>query len=176
MRRTSLIVITLTALTAGCANDTDAPADGEFLTAPAFSNAPVGRWQSHATGSEEVPAVDTRAQGQANFWLSSDGSELHYRLNVANIEDVVQSHIHMAPAGVSGPIVVWLYPPAPPSQLIPGRFQGVLEAGVITEANLMGPLAGMTLDALLDAIRSGNAYVNVHTLAHPPGEIRGQVH
>jgi hypothetical protein len=174
MRSTSLIVITLAFTGAACANDTGVPADGEFLTAPAFAAA-GGSLHAHAHGGEEVPAVDTRAQGQANFWLSADGTELRYRLNVANIEDILQSHIHMAPAGSNGPIVVWLYPPAPPSQLIPGRFQGVLEAGVITEANLTGPLAGMTLDALLDAIRSGNAYVNVHTLSHPPGEIRGQV-
>jgi hypothetical protein len=31
------------------------------------------------------------------------------------------------------------------------------------------------MSALIDAIESGNAYVNVHTVAHPPGEIRGQL-
>jgi hypothetical protein len=100
---------------------------------------------------------------------------LAYTLIVANIVDVTQSHIHMAPAGANGGIVAWLYPSAPPLQLIPGRSQGILGQGVITAANLVGALAGQTLQDLLDAIAAGNTYVNVHTVQLPPGEIRGQI-
>jgi hypothetical protein len=132
-------------------------------------------FRAHLTGDQEVPAVDTRAQGQAQFWLSDDGSELRYRLNVANIEDVLMSHIHMAAAGVNGPVVAWLYPPGPPPQLIPGRFSGVLATGVVTDAQLTGPLAGMTLADLLAAMSAGDTYVNVHTTANPGGEVRGQI-
>jgi hypothetical protein len=60
-------------------------------------------------------------------------------------------------------------------QLIPGRSQGILGQGVITAANLVGALAGMTLQDLLDAISAGNTYVNVHTVQLAPGEIRGQI-
>ena len=132
-------------------------------------------FHAHLTGAEEVPPVATQAQGQAIFQLSRDGMLIHYRLNVANIEDVTQAHIHLGPAGTNGPVVVWLYPSAPPAVLIPGRFQGVLAAGVITEANLVGQLAGQTLTDLLEHMKNGDTYVNVHTLAHPSGEIRGQI-
>jgi hypothetical protein len=127
------------------------------------------------SGDQEVPAVDTRARGQATFTLSEDGSELSYRLIVANLENVTMAHIHLAPAGVNGPVVLWLYPAGPPPQLIEGRSSGVLATGTATEANLVGPLAGAPLSALIEAMRSGNAYVNVHTSQYPPGEIRGQI-
>ncbi|HEX6302971.1 MAG TPA: CHRD domain-containing protein [Anaerolineales bacterium] len=128
-------------------------------------------------GRNEVPAVDTNAQGQAIFQLNQAGDAISYKLIVANIEDVLMAHIHLAPAGENGGVVVWLYPEdGPPPQLIPGRFDGVLAEGTITEADLVGDLTGMTLDDLLAAMRSGNTYVNVHTTANPGGEIRGQIH
>ena len=134
-----------------------------------------GRWAVHATGDNEVPPNASLAQAQANFKLSDDGMSLSYKLNVANIENVLQSHIHMAPAGTNGAIVAWLYPSAPPAQLIPGRSQGTLGEGTITAANLVGPLAGQPLSALVAAISAGNAYVNVHTSQFPPGEVRGNL-
>ena len=134
-------------------------------------------FRTHLSGDEEVqvPAVVTGAQGQATFKLSDDGQSITFKLNVANIENVTQAHIHLAPAGQNGGIVVWLYPSAPPQILIPGRTNGNLAEGTITAANLTGALAGQPLSALLDQIRAGNAYVNVHTSQHPPGEIRGQL-
>lgn len=135
----------------------------------------VMNFRAHLSGAEEVPAVETRAQGQAIFQLSADRTSLHFQVNVANIFDVTMAHIHLAPAGQNGAVVVWLYPSAPPAVLIPGRFQGVLAAGVITDASLVGPLAGQTLEDLVAAIEAGEAYVNVHTTAFPGGEVRGQI-
>jgi hypothetical protein len=142
---------------------------------PALSANGPSNYRTHLTGAEEVPAVETRAQGQAIFKLSADGTELHYKLIVANIENVTQAHIHVGAAGVNGPVVVWLYPDGPPPQLIEGRFQGVLASGTITADDLVGDLAGQPLSALIDHINAGNAYVNVHTLANPGGEVRGQI-
>jgi hypothetical protein len=130
---------------------------------------------THLNGDEEVPARDTRAQGQAIFQVNEDGTAVSYTLIVANIENVTQAHIHLAPAGSNGGIVAWLYPAAPPSQLIEGRTQGTLGEGTLTASSLVGSLAGQPLSALLDAMRNGGAYVNVHTLQFPPGEIRGQI-
>jgi CHRD domain len=138
---------------------------------------------AHLSGGDEVPAVVTKATGQAIFHLSEDGTVLSYRLIVANIENVVASHIHVGPSGVNGPVVAFLYGGAPPGG---GPTNGVLAEGTITAANLVGPLAGQPLSALLDAMNSGNAYVNVHTNDgvpptntgagdFPGGEIRGQI-
>lgn len=131
--------------------------------------------RTHLSGDEEVPARDTSAQGQAIFQINEDGTAISYTLVVANIENVTQAHIHLAPAGSNGGIVVWLYPAAPPSQLIPGRTQGTLGEGEITAASLIGTLSGKPLSDLIDAMKSGGAYVNVHTSQFLPGEIRGQI-
>ncbi len=144
--------------------------------APALSQGPDSNFRTHLTGDEEVPAVETQAQGQAIFKLSADGESLDYKLIVANIENVLMAHIHLAPAGQNGGVVVWLYPEdGPPAELIPGRTDGVLAEGTITAQDLVGALDGATLEDLLEAMRAGNTYVNVHTTQNPGGEVRGQI-
>ena len=100
--------------------------------------------RTHLSGDEEVPVRDTGAQGQAIFQVNEDGTAISYKLNVANIENVTQAHIHLAPAGANGGIVAWLYPAAPPAQLIPGRTQGTLGEGEITASSLVGALSWTT--------------------------------
>jgi hypothetical protein len=139
---------------------------------------------AHLSGGQEVPTVNTQAQGQAIFHLGGAGSELNFKLNVANIENVVAAHIHLGAAGANGPVVAFLYGPAPAGG---GRADGVLAEGTITAANLTGPLAGQPLSALIAAMAAGNTYANVHTNDgvpptntgpgdFPAGEIRGQIH
>lgn len=139
---------------------------------------------AHLSGGEEVPANASLGQGQAIFRLSADGTELYYKLIVSNVNNVVASHIHWAPAGSNGPVVAFLYGAAPAGG---GRTDGVLAEGTITAADLRGVLAGQPLSALIEQIELGNAYVNVHTNDGvaptntgpgdiPGGEIRGQIH
>jgi hypothetical protein len=144
---------------------------------------------THLRGRTEVPARDTGAQGQALFHLSDNGQAMDYKLIVANIDNAFMAHIHMAPAGVNGPIAVWLYPSTTPGVTAPlgqGRLDGVIAEGTFTAANFTGPLAGHTMSDLVDAIQTGNAYVNVHTNDNvdgtntgpgdfPGGEIRAQL-
>ena len=132
-------------------------------------------FNAHLNGDQEVPPVTTLATGQANFKLRNNGTELHYKLIVANIEDVLMAHLHAAPAGQNGGVVAWLYPSAPPPQLIPGRSDGVLAEGVITADDLVGSLEGQPLSALIELMEDGGIYVNVHTEGVPTGEIRGQI-
>jgi hypothetical protein len=134
----------------------------------------------HLDGDTEVPANASLATGQAIFKLSADGTSLDYKLIVANLDNPVAAHIHVGPPGVNGPVVVLLFS-GPPGG---GTANGVIAEGTITAANLVGPLAGQPLSALIDALNSGNAYVNVHTNDGVPpagtgpgdlpgGEIRG---
>jgi hypothetical protein len=148
---------------------------GVTLTSSTVFAISKSNFRAHLSGNNEVPVVETQAQGQAIFKLSNDGQVLYYKLIAANIEDVLQSHIHLAPEGVNGPVIAWLYPSEPPAILISGRFSGVLAMGTITGDDLVGPLEGSSISDLVDQIETGNTYVNVHTLANPAGEIRGQI-
>lgn len=135
------------------------------------------------SGGQEVPARDTHATGNAVFHLRADGGELEYKLIVANIENVFASHIHCGAAGVNGPVGVTLFMGSPAS----GSANGIIASGTITTPNPGNACGWVTLDDVLNAMRSGDTYVNVHTNDgmgdpntgpgdFPGGEIRGQVH
>lgn len=117
---------------------------------------------------------DSLAQGQAIFKLSEDGSSVSYKLNVANIDKVVAAHIHrFVSKGANGPILVWLYPSTSPGAGSPtGRVDSTLISGSFSSANLVG----VTWEQFLELMRSGDAYVNVHTTEAPAGEINGHIH
>lgn len=124
-------------------------------------------FHAHLQGGNEVPPVDTQAQGQAIVKVT--GSGLEVTLIVANIEDVVAAHIHCAPEGVNGPVGVTLFSGGPVSE------NGVLAKEVIGAPDAGNGCDWTDIDDVVTAIRNGNAYINVHTVAHPPGEIRGQL-
>lgn len=135
-------------------------------------------FRAHLSGSEEVPAVETQGQGQAIFKLSKDGTELDYKLIVANIQDVTQAHIHCGSDDVNGPVVAFLF------GFVPGGVDvnGILREGTITASDVIPrpdspvcPGGIADFEELLDNLRSGEAYVNVHTVDNPGGEIRGQI-
>ena len=161
MKRTSVFLLVLVLVLFAAIGGVSAKSDTHF--------------EAHLAGENEVPANGSQATGQAIFRVVDDGQAIEYTLIVANLDDLHMSHIHLAQAGVNGGIVVWLYPSAPPAQMIPGTTNGVLATGRITAANLTGSLAGRPLSALIDQMVAGNAYVNVHTMAFPGGEIRGQI-
>jgi hypothetical protein len=177
----------------------DAPNPTAPLEVPVFSHSSNASPSSNGgnlgtplSAAEEVmPAGvvnQSLARGNATFQLNAAGDTLTYRVILANIENAFMAHIHQAPFGVNGPITVWLYPSTAPmaGPVGGGRIDGVVAEGSITAANLVGPLAGMPLSALLSDLRNGRAYVNVHTNDgvaptntgpgdFPGGEVRGQV-
>jgi len=137
-----------------------------------------GGFAAHLTGTQEVLMVGTSvpgtslATGLASFKLTEDGKALQYRLSVSHLTGIVGAHIHLNGAGVNGPVVVFLFNSAVPT----GGVNGLLSEGIITAASFVNQLAGHPFSELLTDIRSGDAYVNVHTVPnHPGGEIRGQV-
>ena len=138
---------------------------------------PGTEFEALLSGGEEVPAVTTTATGNAT--ITVEGSQIVYRVDVANLANAVVSHIHVAPEGVNGPVRLNL---CGTPDGVPACVSGT---GVLVEgAN--GNTEGITFDSLVSAIRAGNAYVNVHTDdgEDPPntgagdmgtGEIRGQI-
>ena len=139
---------------------------GFVLAAATNATAQGNAFVAHLSGDEEVPSVETSAQGQ--FVLRSR-VDLEYKLIVANIEDVFASHIHCAPPGTNGPVGLTLFSGAP-----------VTVNGILAEGPILGPDQGNAcgwenIDDLLAAIAAGNTYVNVHTESWPAGEIRGQI-
>ncbi len=156
-----------------CNNTPIAPDSAAQTTTTASARLGGGSYKAHLTGDQEVATepVVTNATGQINLKLSKDGTELYYKLIVANIDNVRFAHLHLAPAGKNGPIVVDLF--HVPELGV--SVNGILAEGVITAAMLKGPLAGKSLSDLIAAIEAGNVYANVHTMQYLGGELRGQV-
>ncbi|WP_242315823.1 CHRD domain-containing protein [Bacillus cereus group sp. BfR-BA-01355] len=123
-------------------------------------------------GRNEVPPVETDARGQAFFKLSRDELSLKFKLELFDIENVVVAHLHLGAKGTNGPVVAFLFGPI----TNPVSIECATFTGMITQEDLVGPLAGQTLDALVNEIIAGNIYINVHTVQHPSGEIRGQLY
>ena len=110
------------------------------------------------TGTQEVPPGDPDATGQASFTFNPGQGEICYDIQVQNITLPARAaHIHVAPVGVAGPIVVPLTAPD-----ASGHSSGCV-TGVdreLVKAILMHP---------------ENYYVNVHTSDYPSGAVRGQL-
>jgi hypothetical protein len=115
-------------------------------------------YQTALSGANETEIVDSRASGQAFLTLSADMTQLYYRVLVTNIADITASHIHEAPPGANGGVVFTL-------------FDG---SGDFDPQN---PVSGVLSPSIsqVAAILAGDYYINVHTAAYPPGEIRGQI-
>src|SRR5688500_8113031 len=140
--------VALAAAAAGCSQFGQSPTQPNVISTPLFFNAAGSggpeNHRTHLTGREEVftPATpgaptpaDSHAQGQAIFHVSPDGTSVDYTLIASNIANVTQAHIHCAPAGSNGPIVMWLYPSPSSTSALPGgggRHDGVLAEGMFT--------------------------------------------
>jgi CHRD domain len=130
---------------------------------------------AYLSGSNEVPPVTTAGSGISNFQLLPVGHQqiISYQLILKNMSGVTGAHIHSGKQGENGPVVAALFNPTMSGPT--GAINGQLRTGTITSSNLTGPLAGQQISALVDMIRSGGAYVNVHTTQNQNGEVRGQI-
>ena len=118
-------------------------------------------------GLQEVPPVLTAGSGSMTVFLNNDQSAMTFTLDFSNLNNINAAHIHVAPVGVDGPII---FPMADAS------FASPL-TGTLTDAGLTPQPAGnvSTFPDAVNAMITGNTYVNVHTTANPDGEIRGQI-
>jgi hypothetical protein len=142
-----------------------------------------GKFDESLSGYQESPAaISTLGNGTFDAELSNDGTEISYRLSYAGLEgDVLQSHIHFGRASDAGGISVFLCTnlgngPAG-TQACPASPAAI--TGTITAADVIGPV-GQGIEAgafaeLVQAMRAGVTYANVHSTKWPGGEIRTQL-
>ena len=111
------------------------------------------------SGANEVPPVPTNATGLATLDLDNATGQIDFVVSEVGIDAPTMAHIHEAPVGVNGPVKVDLL----------ALGGGMLHPDM--------PLMGSTTltPAQISTMKSEGFYVNVHSLAHPGGEIRGQV-
>ena len=108
------------------------------------------------TGANEVPGPgDPDGTGTARITINPGQARICWELTVSNIASATAAHIHSAPVGVAGPVVLPLSPPSD------GQSQGCADVD----------------RSLADAIRKApqGYYVNVHNSDFPAGAIRGQL-
>lgn len=102
------------------------------------------------SGSQHSPPVSSTGTGSATFTL--DGDQLSYVITYQNLVGTeIMAHIHNAPPGDNGPIVI----PLP---------TGSPKIGTAT----LTPL-------LMAELLAGNLYINVHSDLFPNGELRGNI-
>ena len=132
-------------------------------------------FQADLAGSNEVPARDTGATGGCGFVVEGDRVEFSISTKALS-GPVVGAHIHIGAAGANGPVRVPFIGPnlAGTNTVTPFNAPdpGILIDGSFGSSDVTG---GLTLADVLSAMRSGNAYCNIHTTTFPGGEIRGQI-
>ena len=169
MIRTRLFAMSVMALAFVVACDTDDD-DGTGPIAQTFT--------ASLSGANERPnPVTTPATGSATFTLSADENTLTWNVTVTGLNNATAAHIHVGGAQIAGPVILGLF--AGPTANNPPI------TGSTTRATFPSTL-GISWDALISLMRSGDTYVNVHTdngVAptntgpgdFPGGEIRGQL-
>ncbi len=107
-------------------------------------------------GAEEVPGPgDADGTGSASITVNPGLGQVCFTLSVSNIATAAAAHIHEAPAGVAGPVVVGLDAPSSGSS-----------SGCKT----------VSRELAKDIIQNpSDYYVNVHNAEFPGGAVRGQL-
>lgn len=132
-------------------------------------------------GLNEVPPTTSRGSGELHATLDRDETTLTFRLEYRNLTGGPgAAHIHFAPTKVNGGVMVF-FCGGGGKPLCPTTTSGTV-TGTITAADIVGPLAQGIAPApagdfadVVRAIRTGNAYANIHSERFPGGEIRGQI-
>jgi len=145
--------------------------------------------EADLNGFQEVPPFSTAATGKFRAQIDPTGNTVAFELSYQALEGNAQeAHIHFGQPGVNGGVSVFLcsnMPNPPPSGVAspPGAQSCPTPSGTVTgtiqASDVLGPtaqgIAAAEIAKLLEAIRAGIAYVNVHSTKAPNGEIRGQI-
>lgn len=139
------------------------------LAAANSSYAQNEKYRAKLDGNNEVPPINSTAEGVINFKTKND--MLTWKMNVTGANDPTGINIHKGKAGEKGEIVVDLMKVSKHSD----NPKGMTMRGNVTESSLMGSMAGKTIADLKTAIANGDVYVNLKTQDHPDGLMRGQI-
>src|SRR5438093_7576139 len=111
----------------------------------AFSSAEIASadevFQARLTGNEEVPAVATDTTGRFEILVNKDVTAGEYTLRVDSGVRVTQSHFHCGPAGVNGPVIVFLAGFRGEGWDVDGKW---VSNATITDANIDNTACGTT--------------------------------
>ena len=127
-------------------------------------------------GFQEVPSILSPGSG---FFRARIRRDLSIDF-VLRVDDLVgtftAAHIHFAQEGVNGGIMVTLCGGPAPAVVTScsEEVRGTISPDFIRDVSAQGVLPS-DFDALVETLRSGNTYINVHSTAFPSGELRGQV-
>jgi hypothetical protein len=130
----------------------------------------VTQLASTLSGAQVGPTpVTTAAAGTGTVVVSAARDSISFTLNVSPLPAtaVTLAHIHAGAPGVNGGVIFNLLPAGT-------AFTGTL-SGTLTAANFSPAGAVTTFAQAVDAILAGNTYFQVHTVANPGGELRGQI-
>ena len=106
------------------------------------------------SGANEIGGGDPDGSGSASLTLNPGQGEVCFHITVSNLATITAAHIHAAPAGTNGPVVVNFNP------VVNGLNNCVSADRELIKAIMQNP---------------ENYYVNVHTTEFPGGAIRGQL-
>lgn len=136
------------------------------------------RFRAELVGTEETPAIFTAGSGVFTAHVRDGDTRIDFQLTYEGLSgSPLVAHVHFGQRGVAGGVSFFLCggggkPPCPA-----GTSGSV--TGRVVAADVVGPAAqGIqpgNLAAILEMMRAGFAYANMHTALHPGGEIRGQI-
>lgn len=105
------------------------------------------------TGAQEVPPLSTKASGRSTITVADDKT-VNGTVIVSDMTPTA-AHIHQGAPGANGPVIIPLTKTSDTAFRVPASTK--------------------LTDAQYAAYKDGNLYVNVHSAAHPGGEVRVQM-
>jgi hypothetical protein len=139
------------------------------VTTATSSYAQNEKYRAKLDGNNEVPPVNSTAEGVINFKTKND--TLTWKMNVTGTNDATGVNIHKGKAGENGEIIVDLMKVSKHSD----NPKGMTMRGNVTDSSLTGSMAGQTIADLKTAMANGDTYINLKTQDHPDGLLRGQI-
>jgi hypothetical protein len=129
-------------------------------------------FKARLTGDQEVPPVATETTGRFEILVNDARTAGEYTLRIESGMRVTQAHFHCGAARANGPVIVFLAGNHPNGWNVDGKW---VSNATITDANVVNPACGATLNEIFENARLGGVYVNAHSVSNPAGIVRGQL-